>query len=119
MFENTLRLADDCGLSFLHVFPFSARPKTPAARMPQLDRGLVKERAARLRSKAAERLKAHLHGETGKTFDVLMERAGIGRTPGFTEMAVGGGPNPPEPGAIVRAKATGVAGRALTGEVVA
>jgi threonylcarbamoyladenosine tRNA methylthiotransferase MtaB len=119
MFENTLRLADDCGLSFLHVFPFSARPKTPAARMPQLDRGLVKERAARLRSKAAERLTAHLHGETGKTFDVLMERAGIGRTPGFTEMAVGAGANLPEPGAIVRAKATGAAGRALTGEVVA
>ena len=51
MFENTLRLTDECGLSFLHVFPFSPRPQTPAARMPQLDRSLVKERAARLRQK--------------------------------------------------------------------
>ena len=60
MFANTLRLADECGLSFLHVFPFSARPQTAAARMPQLDRALVKERAARLRLKASERLTSHL-----------------------------------------------------------
>ena len=89
----------------MHVFPFSPRPQTPAARMPQLDRALVKERAARLRGKAAELLAAHLAAQQNKVFDVLMERAGLGRTPGFTEIAI-----PDEKigqGAILRASATG------------
>ena len=72
MFSNTLRLVDECGLSFLHVFPFSVRPQTAAARMPQLDRALVKERAARLRGKAAERLSLHLQAQQGEVFEVLM-----------------------------------------------
>jgi len=114
MFANTLRLADECGLSFLHVFPFSARPKTPAARMPQLDRPLVKERAARLRKKAAERLASHLRSQQNKVFDVLLERESHGRTPGFTEIlmpegCLGRGP-------IVRARATGHAKTHLIGE---
>ncbi len=114
MFANTLRLGDECGLSFMHVFPFSARPQTPAARMPQLDRSLVKERAARLRGKAAELLKAHLEAQQNKGFEVLMERAGLGRTPGFTEIAI-----PDEKtgqGAILRARATGSAKTHLIGE---
>jgi threonylcarbamoyladenosine tRNA methylthiotransferase MtaB len=112
MFANTLRLADECGLSFLHVFPFSARPQTPAARMPQLGRALVKERAALLRQKAASRLALHLQAQQNKVFDVLLERAGLGRTPGFTEIAI------PEavPGSIVRARATGSADNHLIGE---
>jgi threonylcarbamoyladenosine tRNA methylthiotransferase MtaB len=114
MFANTLKLADECGLSFLHVFPFSARPQTPAARMPQLGRALVKERAARLRQKAADRLAVHLQAQQNKVFDVLMERAGLGRTPDFTEIAI------PEisasQGAIVRARATGHAATHLIGE---
>jgi threonylcarbamoyladenosine tRNA methylthiotransferase MtaB len=114
MFANTLRLADECGLSFLHVFPFSARPQTPAARMPQLGRALVKERAARLRQKATERLAIHLQAQQNKVFDVLMERAGLGRTPGFTEIAIPEGC--PSPGAIVRARATGAAESHLIGE---
>ena len=114
MFANTLRLADECGLSFLHVFPFSARPQTPAARMPQLGRALVKERAAQLRQKASERLGMHLQAQQNKVFDVLMERAGLGRTPGFTEIAIPDGSA--GPGAIVRARATGVAATHLTGE---
>ncbi len=114
MFANTLRLGDECGLSFMHVFPFSARPQTPAARMPQLDRSLVKERAARLRGKAAELLKAHLEAQQNKVFEVLMERAGLGRTPGFTEIAI-----PDEKtaqGAILRARATGSTKTHLIGE---
>jgi threonylcarbamoyladenosine tRNA methylthiotransferase MtaB len=114
MFANTLRLADECGLSFLHVFPFSARPQTPAARMPQLDRAVVKERAARLRQKAASRLAEHLQAQQDKVFDVLMERAGLGRTPGFTEIAISDAS--PVQGAIVRARATGVAESHLIGE---
>jgi threonylcarbamoyladenosine tRNA methylthiotransferase MtaB len=114
MFANTLRLADECGLSFLHVFPFSARPQTPAARMPQLGRALVKERAARLRQKAASRLAAHLQAQQNKVFDVLLERAGLGRTPGFTEIAVPGAGS--AQGTIVRARAVGVAENHLIGE---
>lgn len=117
MFGNTLKLADECGLSFLHVFPFSARPQTPAARMPQLDRSLVKERAARLRDKAAERLSGHLQAEQGKVFEVLMETAGLGRTPGFTEIEIAGGRSL-EQGVIVKARATGLAERRLTGELL-
>ncbi len=114
MFANTLRLADECGLSFVHVFPYSARPRTPAARMPQLGRGLVKERAARLRGKAGERLTTHLKAQQNKVFDVLIERSGLGRTPGFTEIEI-----PDErasQGAIVRARATGLANSRLIGE---
>lgn len=114
MFANTLSLADECGLSFLHVFPFSARPQTPAARMPQLDRSLVKERAARLRGKAAERLTGHLEDQRNKVFDVLMERSGLGRTPGFTEIAITG--EPADQGAILKAKVTGAAETHLIGE---
>jgi threonylcarbamoyladenosine tRNA methylthiotransferase MtaB len=115
MFSNTLRLADECGLSFLHVFPFSARQQTPAARMPQLDRALVKERAARLRSKAAERLSLHLEAQQGKVFEVLMERDGLGRTPGFTEIEISGKAGATR-GAIVKARAAGRSRRRLIGE---
>ncbi len=115
MFSNTLRLADECELSFLHVFPFSARQQTAAARMPQLDRALVKERAARLRRKAAERLSLHLQAEQGKVFEVLLESKGMGRTPGFTEIEINGEDSGLR-GAIVKARATGCDERRLIGE---
>ncbi|HEX4859848.1 MAG TPA: tRNA (N(6)-L-threonylcarbamoyladenosine(37)-C(2))-methylthiotransferase MtaB, partial [Rhizomicrobium sp.] len=86
MFENSLRLVDDAGLSFLHVFPFSARKGTPAARMPQIDRGLVKARAARLRAKGEDALGRHLAALVGTTQTVLMEKSGMGRTPCFAPM---------------------------------
>jgi threonylcarbamoyladenosine tRNA methylthiotransferase MtaB len=117
MFANTLRLADECGLTFMHVFPFSARPDTPAARMPQLDRSLVKERAARLREKASGRLLTHLHEQQNKEFEVLIERGKLGRTPGFTEIQLAQGS--PGQGAIVRARATGLAKTHLIGECLA
>lgn len=90
MFENTLRLADECGLTWLHVFPYSARPGTPAARMPQLDRGLIKTRAERLRLKGAERLRAHLETGLGATQPVLMESENLGRTNQFTPVRMNG-----------------------------
>ena len=114
MFANTLRLADECGLSFMHVFPFSARAGTPASRMPQLDRGLVKERSARLREKASGRLLTHLNEQQNKEFEVLIERGKLGRTPGFTEIKLEQGS--PEQGAIVRARATGLDKTRLIGE---
>ena len=90
MFENTLRLADECGLTWLHVFPYSARPGTPAARMPQLDRGLVKTRAERLRLKGTERVRAHLETGLGATQPVLMESENLGRTNQFTPVRLHG-----------------------------
>lgn len=90
MFENTLRLADECGLTWLHVFPYSARPGTPAARMPQLDRGLIKTRAERLRLKGAERVRAHLDTGLGATQPVLMESENLGRTNQFTPVRMNG-----------------------------
>jgi threonylcarbamoyladenosine tRNA methylthiotransferase MtaB len=103
MFENSLSIVDECGVTHLHVFPFSPRPGTPAARMPQLDRALVKERAQRLRLKGDAALAAHLAAEQGATRRVLIERGGRGRTEHFTETAIDAG----TPGAIVAARITG------------
>ena len=103
MFANALSVVDDCGLTQLHVFPFSPRPGTPAARMPQLDRRLIKERAQRLRERGATALAAHLAAEQGATRRVLIERNGRGRTEHFTEATIDAG----TPGAIVAARITG------------
>jgi threonylcarbamoyladenosine tRNA methylthiotransferase MtaB len=84
MFARSLDLVDECGLTHLHVFPFSPRPGTPAARMPQVAGDLVRERAARLREKGAAALKRHLEGEVGASRRVLTEAGGIGRTEQFT-----------------------------------
>ena len=88
MFQRSLDLVDECGLAFLHVFPYSPRRGTPAARMPQVERAIVKERATRLRQKAAEARSRHLSGQVGRTVDVLMERQGMGRAPDFSEVQV-------------------------------
>ncbi len=90
MFQRSLELVDECGLAFLHVFPFSPRKGTPAARMPQVDRGTVKCRSARLRQKGAEGLARHLSGQVGRTVEVLVERDGWGRTPDFAEVRLFG-----------------------------
>ena len=87
MFENSLRLVDDCGLTFLHVFPFSARKGTPAARMPRVAGPAVKERAARLRAKGQEALERHLAAEVGQERVILTEGPRLGRTEFFTEVA--------------------------------
>ncbi len=84
MFARSLDLVEACGLAQLHVFPFSPRPGTPAARMPQLDRALVKERAARLREKGAAALARHLDTQVGTRRRVLAERGGVGHTEQFT-----------------------------------
>lgn len=86
MFENSLKLIEDCGLTWLHIFPFSPREGTPAARMPQLDRSIVKERAGRLRSYGELAVKDHLAKQVGLTHNVLIENLRMGRTEGFTEV---------------------------------
>jgi threonylcarbamoyladenosine tRNA methylthiotransferase MtaB len=89
MFENSLSLVDDAGLSRLHVFPYSPRPQTPAAKMPQLPRATVGERAAQLRAKGEAALAARLDTMLGSRHMVLAERGGIGRTPCFTPVEIG------------------------------
>ena len=84
MFGRSLDLVAECGLTFLHVFPFSPRPGTPAARMPQVDHDVVKERARRLREHGAAILRRHLDGEVGRRRRVLTELRAIGRTEQFT-----------------------------------
>ena len=74
MFDGSLRLVDDCGLAFLHVFPFSPRPGTPAARMPQVAGATVKERAARLRAKGRMALTGYLEAQVGRAAEVLVEQ---------------------------------------------
>ena len=83
MFARSLDLVDECGLTTLHVFPFSPRPGTPAARMPQVDRAVAKERARSLREKGEAALRAHLAGEIGATRRVLTESQGLARTEQF------------------------------------
>ena len=114
MFQSTLSIVEACGLTYLHVFPFSPRPGTPAARMPQVHREEVKARAARLRSQGEERLACHLGSQVGSVVEVLMEQDGIGRTPQFAEVSLG--KVAAAPGALLRARITGHDGRRLAGE---
>ena len=87
MFDNSLKLVDDCGLTFLHVFPYSARKGTPAARMPRVPGPAIKDRAARLRAAGDAALARHLDAELGQTRLVLTEGPRLARTEHFTEVA--------------------------------
>jgi len=101
MFENSLRIIDECGLTYLHVFPYSPRPGTPAAKMPAVAPEIIKRRAALLRAKGENRLQNFLRAEVGKRHDVLVETPSTGRTPHFAltrfETAM-------MPGAVISAK---------------
>jgi threonylcarbamoyladenosine tRNA methylthiotransferase MtaB len=100
MFDNTLAIIDDCNLTYLHVFPFSPRPETPAARMPQLERGLIRERAERLRQKGQERLSRFLSTAVGTTQQVLVETQRMGRNDQFAQVRFA---QELRPGAVVKA----------------
>lgn len=115
MFEDTLAIVDECQLTYLHVFPFSPRPGTPAARMPQVERATIKERAARLRDKGNTCLQHFLTKQIGSAVDVLLERPNIGRTPQFAEVQLTG---PAQAGAVARARITGSDGRRLLAETI-
>lgn len=114
MFHNSLNLVRECGITWLHVFPFSPRPGTPAARMPQLESATIRRRAARLRALGRAQTAAFLSTQTGRPASVLMEREGEGRTEGFAPVSVTG---PAEPGEIVRVRLTDHDGRRLHGVV--
>jgi threonylcarbamoyladenosine tRNA methylthiotransferase MtaB len=109
-FARSLDLVDECGLTQLHVFPFSPRPGTPAARMPQLDPRLIKDRAARLRAKGEAALRLHLETQVGARRRVLTERGGIGHTEQFLTVKLAG---PLAPGAILDLDIAGHDGRRL------
>jgi len=110
MFARSLDLVDECGLTQLHVFPFSPRPGTPAALMPQVAHETIKQRAFRLREKSAAALARHLDSEVGARRQVLTERGGIGRTEQFTPVRMSA---PVEPGVMVDVEIAGQDGRQL------
>jgi threonylcarbamoyladenosine tRNA methylthiotransferase MtaB len=116
MFENTLKLVEEAGLSYLHVFPFSPRPGTPAARMPQLPRAAIKARAARLRAAGELALQRHLDRQVGREVVALVERDGAARAPDFTEIAFEG---EARPGHMVRMRIVGHDGRRARAVVAA
>ncbi|QND51151.1 tRNA (N(6)-L-threonylcarbamoyladenosine(37)-C(2))-methylthiotransferase MtaB [Phyllobacterium sp. 628] len=103
MFENSLRIVEECGLTHLHVFPFSPREGTPAARMPQVNRQIVKARAARLRAAGDAAYRVHLDRLVGTTQKILVEREGLGRSEGFTLVGIDGG----VPGEIIERPISG------------
>jgi threonylcarbamoyladenosine tRNA methylthiotransferase MtaB len=115
MFENSLGLVDAAGLSYLHVFPFSARANTPAARMPLVHPGIVKNRARRLREKGAAALAARLASLVGTEQELLVEKPGLGRTRCFASVSFAEGV---KAGSIVRARISGSDGRILAGRVL-
>jgi len=120
MFENSLKIVGECGLTHLHVFPFSPREGTPAARMPQLARTLVKERAARLRQEGDKAHRRHLASLAGTRQSVLIERDGIGRTEGFTLVSLDAGTvGTGAPGEIVEARIEGHDGERLIARPIA
>jgi threonylcarbamoyladenosine tRNA methylthiotransferase MtaB len=116
MFERTLAHIGACGLAWLHVFPYSARPGTPAARMPQLPMALRRERAQRLRKEGDARRDAFLAGLVGREAAILIETPRRGRTDTYAEVRVD---RDGAPGTVVRACLTGHSGGALDGALQA
>ena len=115
MFENSLKLVDNAGISLLHVFPFSVRKGTPAARMPQLKGALVKDRAARLRRKGEAALVRRLESLVGSAQTLLMEKPNMGRTACFAQVHA---TSDAAPGAFVDVRVTGAEANYLTAEVL-
>ena len=117
-FEQTMSVVDECGLTFLHVFPYSPRPGTPAARMPQVPRPEVKRRAARLREKGAGILARWLASHQDTEMEFYVECNAVCRTAQFTEAHVSGLEGA-DPGSAVRARVVGHDGRRLLAEASA
>lgn len=120
MFANTLALVEDCGLAFLHVFPYSAREGTPAARMPQVPSPLRKERAARLRAAGANALARFLAGQVGSEAAMLIEAPGRGRSEHYALVRLDDGwlDGVATPGDVIRVLLTGSDGTTLQGRLL-
>lgn len=115
MFRHTLDLIGECGLAFVHVFPYSVRPGTPAARMPQLPGAVIKERAARLRTAGEAVLAAELSARVGSETDVLIEQPGMGRAAFYAPVSFTGSG---EAGSVRRMRLIGASERNLIGAAV-
>ena len=115
MFENSLRIIEECGLTHLHIFPYSRREGTPAARMPQVDRRIIKERAALLRKAGDAAHRAHLDRIVGSTQRILIEKESIGRTEGFFVTSIDQG----QAGDIIEVRVRGHDGERLTAQAAA
>jgi threonylcarbamoyladenosine tRNA methylthiotransferase MtaB len=115
MFASTLSIVGACGLTYLHVFPYSAREGTPAARMPQVDGKTIKTRAALLRAEGAAALRRHLEAQVGQPHDILMETRTRGRTRQFAPVTLA---DKARPGDIVAAQVTGLARGGLEGRLL-
>lgn len=113
-FENTVKLVEEAGLAYLHVFPFSPRPGTPAAKMPQTPKPVAKARAERLRAAGALALARHLERQVGRTVSALVEREGLARAADFTELALD---TRSSPGSIVTVRIVGHDGVRATAEM--
>ena len=113
MFANSLKLVEECDLTWLHVFPYSAREGTPAAKIPPVNGNIIKDRAKRLRAAGAKQVANHLKTQHGKTHHILMENPHMGRTAQFTEVKFD--TRQPE-GQIVTAKIIGDDGKQLHAE---
>jgi len=110
MFANSVALVKDCDLTWLHVFPYSPRQGTPAARMPAVNGKIIKQRAAELRAAGEAQVQQHLEAQIGKTHQVLMENPNMGRTEQFTEVSFA---SPQQEGTIVAATILGQQGKQL------
>ena len=113
MFENTLRIVEECDLSFLHVFPYSPRQGTPAARMPQVKKPIIKERAARLRASGLQNLNRTLQQFVGREVNVLMESETQGHSEHFLNVQL---TEPHLPGSLLKVHVTGAEATHLRGE---
>jgi threonylcarbamoyladenosine tRNA methylthiotransferase MtaB len=114
MFENTLRIVTEADLTYLHVFPYSPREGTPAARMPQVDPQIARKRAARLRQTGSMQLAKLSSARVGQVENVLIERNDLGRTEQFLPIAVPG----TQPGELLAVRVTGVTSDGLVGEAL-
>ena len=114
-FENTLKLVEEAGLSFLHVFPYSTRPGTPAAKMPPVKGTVIKDRARRLREAGEAALQRHLARQIGRVLNGLVEKPGVARADDFTEIAFEGAA---PVGEIVPMRVVGVSGGKVVAELL-
>ena len=109
-FANSMKLVEECDLTWLHVFPYSSREGTPAAKMPAVKGPDIKHRAAKLRALGSQKVAAHLKAQYGKTHAILMENPSMGRTEQFTEVVFS---TPQAEGCIISAKIIGMRNQQL------